>query len=89
MADEPNHVVLVLLREIRATQAEHTERLERVERRLEGIDGRINDESRMITHALGLGTGAVVRSREAAERSEQSNARLDELFARAEALETR
>ena len=54
MAKEPDNVVLMLLREIRATQDDHTHRLERMEKRLGDV------HEGMIT-SLGLAGHAHVR----------------------------
>jgi hypothetical protein len=73
MAKEPDNVVLMLLREIRAVQDEHSGRLERMEKRLDDV------HEGMIT-SLGLAGHAHVRH-------DSMEKRLDELTKRVERLE--
>ena len=54
MANDPDNIVLKLLREIRASQDEHTEEFKRVRQQLD-------DLSESVTYALGLSTHANVR----------------------------
>ena len=43
MAEDPENLMLVMLREIRAKQDEHTDRLERVETRLQHLEKQFDD----------------------------------------------
>jgi len=79
MADEPNNLILVMLREIRSKQDEqsqilgdHTQRFERIEKRLE-------DLSKVVRYSLG-------QSAETQFRQSQQEERIDELFAKLEEL---
>jgi hypothetical protein len=55
MADEPDNLVLVQLREIRTTLADHSKRFDRMDERFDRIDKRFDDFHLLVTHALGLG----------------------------------
>jgi hypothetical protein len=48
MAGDPNNVVLVMLREIRAQQDEHSDRFERVEGRLQHMEKQLDDLSKVV-----------------------------------------
>lgn len=89
MADEPDNAVLVLLREVRAKLDEHDQRFARLDDQLVGIGRQLDDIDLQLTHAMGLAAGAAGRSRAAMDGAGKANARLDELFARVEALESR
>ena len=75
MAKEPDNVVLMLLREIRATQDEHSHPLEPMERRIDEV------HEGMIT-SLGLAGHAHVRH-------DSLEKRLDDLTRRVDRLEKR
>lgn len=79
MAQEPDNMVLVILREIRAKQDEHSDRLGRVEARLQQMDRRLEDMSKVVTYSLGESTRVALR------QSEQDS-RIDELFEKLEKL---
>ncbi len=73
MAKDPDNIVLMLLREIRATQDDHSKQFERLERRLDEV------HEGMIT-SLGLAGHAHVRH-------DSMEKRLDELTKRVDRLE--
>jgi hypothetical protein len=75
MADEPENLVLVQLREIRATQAEHSARFDRVDARFDQLDKRFDDFHLLVNHALGLGTANQVKARELEAEQEATKAR--------------
>ena len=79
MANEPDHIIVVMLRDIRAKQdehsgifADHTQRFERLERRLD-------DLSKVVRYSLG-------QSVETQFRQTQQEERIDELFRKLEDL---
>jgi hypothetical protein len=68
MANEPDNLVLVQLREIRATLAQHSTRFDQIDERFAQIDRRFSDvdkrfdEMRMLFgHSVGLSTTAYQR----------------------------
>lgn len=75
MADEPDNVVLKLLRDIRATQDVHSEEFKKVRQQLD-------DLSESVTYALGLSAHANVRH-------ESVQKKIDELEKRIKNLESR
>ena len=79
MADEPDNIVLVMLREIRAKQDEHSERFDRLEARMQHIEKQFDSLSKVVTYSLGQST-------EAQFRQSQQESRIDELFDKLEEL---
>jgi polyhydroxyalkanoate synthesis regulator phasin len=75
MANEPDNVVLKLLRDIRASQDEHSEEFKKVRQQLD-------DLSESVTYALGLSAHANVRH-------ESVQKKIDELEKRIKNLESR
>ena len=73
MANEPENITHVLLRQIRAAQDEHSHRFDRIEKRLDEV------HESMVT-SLGLAAHANVRH-------ERVDKRLDDLARRVEQLE--
>jgi hypothetical protein len=65
---EPDNLVLVQLREIRAA-------LSRFEGRFDRLETGFNDMRLYVSHALGLGTTAELKAREIDERQSQSDER--------------
>jgi hypothetical protein len=53
MANEPDNLVPVKLREIRATQTEHSERFDRIGQRLDQTDKRFEDLHALVTEIAG------------------------------------
>ena len=75
MANEPDNLVLVQLREIRATLAEHSKQLERfdqVDKRFDKLDKRFEDFRAVTSHTLTLSTANDLRMREFDQRHEFS-----------------
>jgi len=89
MAEEPDNVVLRLLREIRATQQNHGEMLKTHGEMLSGhgsslgrLEKRVEDLYKISTHTLGVAVTAH-------ERHEALEARLDQLSQRVDRLEAK
>ena len=80
MAREPDNAVLVILRDIQQTLAEHGRRFDKMDQRFEGIEKRLDDIHEGMVTALGMSAHAHVRH-DSVER------RLDELTRRVEKLE--
>jgi len=86
VADESDNLVLVQLREIRATLAEHTSRFDQVDRRFDQLEKRFDAPIR--NHALGPGTANGLKARELDARQEESEGRqkrMDALMAESSA----
>jgi len=82
MANEPDNLVLAQLREIRATQAEHSARFAQIDKRF--------DEMRLLLgHTIGLSTTAYLRSQEFDRRYEFSEGEQRSLSERVGELERR
>ncbi len=79
MADEPDNITLVMLREIRAKQDEHTQRFDSVEGRLENVEKQLGNMAKVITYSLGQTT-------ETQFRQSQQESKIDELFEKLEKL---
>jgi len=75
VASDADNIVLTLLREIRATQGEHSEEFKKVRQQLD-------DLSESVTYALGLSAHANVRH-------ESVQKKIDELEKRIKNLESR
>ena len=72
MAKQPDDLVLRVLKKIQENQAEHSERLDRIEKRLdEVLDG--------VVTALGLATHANVRHDAVDKRLDELKVRIDRL----------
>ena len=63
MADEPENMVLVQLREIRAKLAEHDKRFDHLEKRFDRLDEQGADSRQFLAHALGLGAMNEMKAR--------------------------
>ncbi len=81
MPKEPENIVHVLLRDIRAKQDEHFTKLEAVETRVRHVESQLDDLRMAVTYALGQST-------ETQFRQSKQGARIDELFAQLEKLLT-
>jgi hypothetical protein len=79
MTDEPDNLVLVMLRDIRTKQDEHSARFERIEGRLVGIEKQLDDYKKIVRYALG-------QSSETQFRQVQQESRINELFDKLEKL---
>ena len=87
MADEPINLVLVQLRDIRATLDEHSTQFRELKERLNEVDRRLARQHIQIMHALGLITDANLASDLANEGVEKLEHRLSDLTTRVAALE--
>jgi hypothetical protein len=72
MANEPDNLVLVHLREIRAVQADHSAQFARINERLDQMDKRFEDFHELTSHTLRLSTSNDLRMRELDRRYEFS-----------------
>jgi TolA-binding protein len=79
MPKEPDNMVLVLLREIRAKQDEHSTRFDDLEARIRNIEKQYDDVSKVVTYSLGQST-------EVKFRQTRQESRIDELFQQLEKL---
>lgn len=87
MADELDKLVLVQLREIHATLAEHTVRFGQIEKGFDKLDKRFEDFQNLVNHALGLVTMNATKMRALEARHDASEAwrrRMDERLDRLE-----
>jgi len=87
MADEPENLVLIQLREIRSDLQDVKAKQSEHDRRFDQIDKRFNDMDLLIDHALGLGMANKVKVRELDARQQESEARqrrMDDLMAQIE-----
>jgi ribosomal protein S18 acetylase RimI-like enzyme len=79
MADEPDNMVLRLLREIRTTQEEQSQILLDHTRRFDRLEKRLEDYAKLLRYAMG-------QNDETSFRQTQQESRMDELFAKLEEL---
>ncbi|MBP0615041.1 hypothetical protein [Jiella mangrovi] len=79
MADEPDNLVLQLLREIRATLDEHSEEFKSVGRRLDHIDQRLEEVHETLYTVAGAAVHANVRHDTVAERLKTLEERVSRL----------
>jgi hypothetical protein len=79
MADEPDNLVLVMLRDIRAKQDEHSIHFEQIESRLTDVEKQLGDYKKIVRYSLG-------QSSETQLRQAQQESRIDELFEKLEKL---
>jgi hypothetical protein len=77
MPKEPDNLVLRRLREIRATQEDHSKQLQALPR----IEKQLADLSKLLRYSMG-------RNEETAFRQSQQESRIDELFRQLEKLLT-
>ena len=82
MTQEPYDLVLIQLREIRATLAGHTARFDRLEKGF-------GELRHLANHALVLGTAVELRTRELDERQEQGEAHHKRMDERVSSIEQR
>lgn len=75
MANEPDNVVLKLLRDIRASQDEHSEEFKKVRQQLD-------DLSESVTYALGLSAHANVRHESVQKKIDEREKRIKNLESR-------
>ena len=79
MANEPDNVVLALLREIRSKLDEHSTMLSGVDGRIRHLEKQFDDLHVAVTYSLG-------QSSETQLKQTRQGARIDELFAQLERL---
>ena len=93
MADEPDNLVLRMLREIRGKLDEHDQRFDSMDQRLVGVDGRLEgvegrlggiekqleDLNFQMTYSLGIGAAANLKVRETDARLDDHERRLRQL----------
>ena len=89
MAEEPENLVVVQLREIRATLSEHSSRFDRVDERFDRIDRRFDDFHMLVSHALGLATANQLKTRELEADQEEVKARQRRMHERHAEIERR
>lgn len=93
MADEPDNLILQMLRDIRSNQDALAERMSTLEARVDDGFGtlgkRVEDMGHEITYALGMIVNADRKSHRAMQDGDELKKRLDETIARLEALEPR
>jgi hypothetical protein len=89
MANEPDNLVLVQLREIRATQVEHSARFDRIDKGLGQMDKRFEDFHALTSHTLNLSTTNYLRMREFDQRHEMSEGEQRGIKERMDELERR
>src|SRR5262245_5730287 len=70
MANEANNLVLVQVREIRATLAEHSAQFVRMNERFDQLDKRFEDFHALTSHTLMLGTTNSLKSQDLERRYE-------------------
>ena len=80
MADEPDNLVLVMLREIRSTQTQDSQRLTELEKQLKSLNTKV-------TYLMGVSTGADFKAQTALDAGEALTAKLDDAIARLQGLE--
>jgi tetrahydromethanopterin S-methyltransferase subunit G len=79
MADEPQNMVLVMLRDIRAKQDEHSTHFEQIETRLDDVEKQLEDYKKIVRYSLG-------QSSETQLRQAEQETRIDEIFEKLEKL---
>lgn len=79
MANEPDNLVLALLREIRSGQDEQATKLDALATRVRHIESQLDDLHVAVTYSLG-------QSSETQLKQTRQSARIDELFERLEKL---
>jgi hypothetical protein len=79
VAEDSTSLILRLLREIRATQNEHTNKFEQHDKRFDSLDKKIDDWQETTATAVGLATHANLRNQDIEARLADPAARLDRL----------
>ena len=79
MANEPENLTHILLRDIRAKQDEHTARFDQLEARMKHLEQQFENMHKVVTYSLGQST-------EAQFRQSRSDQRIDTLFDQLEKL---
>ena len=81
MANEPDNVVLQILKDIQSTLADHGRVLDDHSGRFDNIERELSDLAKLVTYSLGQST-------ETQFRQSQQERRIDELFERVSKLES-
>jgi hypothetical protein len=89
MAEEPDNLVLRLLREICAKQDEHDSRFTEIDKRFTEIDKRFDEIRLYLNHTLGIGTANDLRLREHEAPLQAEEARRKRLEERWDEVERR
>jgi outer membrane murein-binding lipoprotein Lpp len=89
MADEPENLVLVQLRDIRSILEQHTRQFVELNGRFDQVLDEVRGLKRMSKAAIGDAAAAELVAHDAEMAAERANRRIDELVARIEALEQR
>jgi hypothetical protein len=89
MAQEPDSLVLVHLREMRGQLQGITAKLEEHDRRFDQIDKRMEDFHLLVNHALGLGTMNQHKARELEARHDLADTRQRRVEERFDRIERR
>jgi hypothetical protein len=79
MPDEPQSIVLVMLRDIRAKQDEHSAHFERIEARLGDVEKQLDDYKKIVRYSLG-------QTSETQLRQAEQESRIDDIFDKLEKL---
>jgi hypothetical protein len=89
MANEADNLVLLQLREIRATLAEHSAQFVQMNERFDQLDKRFDDFHALTSHTLMLGTTNSLKSQELERRYEFSEGEQRRLRERMDEFESR
>lgn len=86
MAEEPADLTLRLLQDIRAKQDEQGAILFELRHRLEHVDRRVEDLTRVLRYSMGQNEETAFRQSEQERRLDEQKKRTDELFDKLEEL---
>jgi uncharacterized coiled-coil protein SlyX len=89
MANEIDNLVLLQLREIRATLAEHSAQFVQMNERFDQLDKRFEDFHALTSHTLTLGTATHLKSQDLERRYEFSDGEQRRMRERMDELESR
>ena len=80
MADNVIDAIVPILRDIQATQAQHTRLLEEHSRRFQHLDSELSEVRLELTYALGLGTRSIVKHKDQEARLNELSTKVKELM---------
>lgn len=86
MAEEPDNLVLKMLRDIRAKQEELGAKQDEHGEILDRIDRELREIRHSVIYTLGLGTTESLKNREQDRRLDEQKKRTDEIFDKLEEL---
>ena len=89
MADEPDNLVLVQLRDIRGKLDKMDDKLHEHDQRFDHLDKRFDEMRQYVIHALGLGSMNEMKAREVDARLEVGEAMAKRIDARFKDIERR